>query len=300
MLFRVPTSCFNRSGSEASRRGPSTESFPHDFGLPGEETIGPGGFANALRTVPQLRETWNEITELAPGATVVDLTNPAGIVQQAVQREWTFRIREVCNSPVTFTRAIAERLGRPVARVARRYVGLNHCGWYVPESADELELLADLVTGMDPSVVRLYEAVPAPYVRCYASPDRQLEAQRGKTTRADELRLLDAQLVAAYRAGPGTTTARRGAPWYGLAVLRLIDALVNGTDDVLVPWNRERWPSARRPGDGRGRGPLPRLATWRAHRARTRGPAGPAGAARVRSRDVRDPDRGCAAARRSS
>lgn len=210
------------------------ESFPRAFGLPGEETVGPGGFANALRTVPALRATWDAVASIAPGALVVDLTNPAGIVCQAALREFPLRIVEVCDSPVTFTGAIAARLGRPAARVARRYVGTNHCGWYVPEDPDELDRLADLVTGMDPSVARLHGALPAPYVRYYAQPDRQLAGQRGKATRAEQLLTLDADLLAGYAAAPGAVTVRRGALWYGAAVLPVIDALEHGTDETLV------------------------------------------------------------------
>jgi 6-phospho-beta-glucosidase len=210
------------------------ESFPHAFGLPGEETVGPGGFANALRTVPAMREVWADVAGVAPDATVIDLTNPAGIVCQAALREFPLRIVGVCDSPVTFTHAIAERLGRPAGRVARRYVGTNHCGWYVPGSPDELDALADLATGMDPAIVRLHGAVPAPYVRYYVHPDRQLASQQGRATRADQLRALDAELLASYAAAPGGTSVRRGALWYGHAVLPLIDALVNGTEAVLV------------------------------------------------------------------
>ena len=210
------------------------ESFPWEFGLPGEETTGPGGFANALRTVPARRGTRADIRASAPGAVVIDLTNPAGIVQQAAERECGFRIVAVCDAPATFTRAIAVRLGRPVSRVVRRYVGTNHCGWYVPESPDELDALADLVVGMDPSIVRLHRAVPSPYVRYYVNPDRTLDAQRGHETRARVLQRIDAELLAGYAAGPGEAAARRGALWYPLAVVPFLDALVYGTDEPII------------------------------------------------------------------
>jgi 6-phospho-beta-glucosidase len=210
------------------------ESFPWEFDLPGEETTGPGGFANALRTVPARRGAWADIRASAPGAVVIDLTNPAGIVQQAAERDGGFRIVAVCDAPATFTRAIAVRLGRPVSRVVRRYVGTNHCGWYVPESPDELDVLADLVVGMDPSIVRLHGAVPSPYVRYYVDPDRMLEAQRGRETRAQVLQRIDADLLAGYAAGPGEAAARRGALWYPLAVVPFLDALVHGTDEPIV------------------------------------------------------------------
>jgi 6-phospho-beta-glucosidase len=210
------------------------ESFPVAFGIPGEETTGPGGFANALRTVPAQRATWEDIAAVAPGATVVDLTNPAGIVQQAAEREWSLRIHEVCDAPVTFTRAIAARLGRPVGRVVRRYVGTNHCGWYVPESPDELDVLADVVVGMDPAIVRLHGAVPAPYVRYYVNPDRIVDGQRDRETRAQALQRIDAELLAGYEEAPGSVATRRGALWYSLAVLPFVDALLHGSDEPMV------------------------------------------------------------------
>lgn len=210
------------------------ESFPRDFDLPGEETMGPGGFANALRTVPALRAIWADVAAIAPASLVVNLTNPAGIVQQAAIAEWPLRIYSVCDSPVVFLAAIAARLGRPIAEVQRRYVGMNHLGWYVPESPDQLAGLADLATGMGPEEVRLHQALPAPYVRYYVHPDRILESQRGKETRAQALQRIEAELLAGYRDRPAADLPRRGAVWYRLAVLPLVDAWLHGSDDPVL------------------------------------------------------------------
>jgi len=210
------------------------ESFPWAFDLPGEETLGPGGFANALRTIPALRSTWDDVAAAAPDALVVNLTNPAGIVQGAAEREWRLRVVSVCDSPATFAGAIATRLGRPVERVARRYVGLNHCGWYVPEDPAEIDLIADLASGMDPSIARLHGALPAPYVRYYVVPDRILAGQRGRETRAQVLQRLDAELLAAFAARRGDEAPRRGAAWYRLGVVPLVDAWVHGSEAPIV------------------------------------------------------------------
>jgi 6-phospho-beta-glucosidase len=210
------------------------ESFPRDFGLPGEETMGPGGFANALRTVPALRAIWADVAETAPAALVVNLTNPAGIVQQAAAAEWPLRIYSVCDSPVAFVAAIAARLGRPIRSVQQRYIGMNHLGWYVPESPDQLEELADLATGLGAEEVRLHQALPAPYVRFYVHPDRILESQRDKETRAQALQRLEAELLAGYRDRPTADLPRRGAVWYRLAVLPLVDAWLHGSDDPVL------------------------------------------------------------------
>ena len=42
------------------------ETFPQEFGLPGEETVGPGGFANASRTIPVVLEYAHLMERIAP------------------------------------------------------------------------------------------------------------------------------------------------------------------------------------------------------------------------------------------
>lgn len=42
------------------------ESFPREFGIPGEETLGPGGLACAVRAVAALRPVWAEVARTCP------------------------------------------------------------------------------------------------------------------------------------------------------------------------------------------------------------------------------------------
>ncbi|MBI3748737.1 MAG: hypothetical protein HY262_07825 [Chloroflexi bacterium] len=220
-----------RIGGLASRA--FDELFPREFGIPGEETMGPGGFANALRTVPALRATWSDIADVAPRSFVVNLTNPSGIVVAAARREFDIHIVSVCDSPMTHTAAIAARLGREVGRVRRRYVGLNHVGWYVPEHPDELVDLVDLAVGETDEDVAAQEAIGAPYVRFYLRPDAILAGQRGGPTRAEALSQLESELVDAY-AAERTDSPRRGAGWYRWAVVPLVDAWTNGGGETQV------------------------------------------------------------------
>lgn len=215
------------------------ESFPWQAGIPGEETMGPGGFANAIRTVPALRATWQDIADESPGALVINLTNPAGIVQAAALAEHPqLRVVSVCDAPMPILDRIAERLGRGRSRVWTRYFGMNHLGWYVPETSDGpdmLDVVADLATGHDLLDVRLQQAIGAPYVRYYVHPDRILAQQQGKQTRAQALQHLEATLLAGYRDNPAGEVPRRGAiAWYRLAVLALLDAWIHGTAEVPV------------------------------------------------------------------
>src|SRR5699024_7137555 len=53
-------------------------------GVLGQETTGPVGFAMALRTIPVMLEYSKVINELAPHAWLLNFTNPAGLITQAL------------------------------------------------------------------------------------------------------------------------------------------------------------------------------------------------------------------------
>ena len=210
------------------------ESFPQRHGCPGEETMGPGGLANALRTVPVVRRYWETVREVAPDALHINLTNPSGIVVAALQATYGAPVFSVCDSPVVFCDAIAERLGVPAVEVRLRYQGMNHMGCWTPSGDEALEATLDLVTGQDEDAVRMQGAVGAPYVRYYLNPDRILATQQAASeTRAQQLQRLEVELLQGYADGQADMP-RRGAVWYGKAVLPLVDAWSNGSDDVLL------------------------------------------------------------------
>ena len=52
------------------------ERFPKQFGILGEETFGPGGMSNALRTIPVVLDYCHMVEEVAPQALMLNLTNP--------------------------------------------------------------------------------------------------------------------------------------------------------------------------------------------------------------------------------
>jgi 6-phospho-beta-glucosidase len=210
------------------------ETFARRHGLPGEETMGPGGFANALRTVPALRVTWKEVARRVPGALVINLTNPAGIVVQAARREFGLAAIEVCDSPITLCAAVASRRGTSPAEERRRYLGMNHVGWWVPPDAAALSAMADLAVGLDAAEVAAQGALPAAYVRYYLAPGRMLQEQLGALPRATTLRHLEAEMLTAYDSGDAIDAPRRGARWYGDAILPVIDAWIHGSVEPSI------------------------------------------------------------------
>src|SRR5579875_1672936 len=71
-----------RVGRLQARR--KDELIPRQLGYIGQETTGPGGFAKALRTIPVILDIAHQMEEYAPGATMINFTNPAGIITEAV------------------------------------------------------------------------------------------------------------------------------------------------------------------------------------------------------------------------
>ena len=103
------------------------------LGLLGQETIGPGGLAYALRTIPVALEIARTIAELAPSAWTINFTNPAGIVTEAMRSVLGDRVVGICDTPIGLVRRVGRLLGADLVAGERGaevdYVGLNHLGW---------------------------------------------------------------------------------------------------------------------------------------------------------------------------
>ena len=121
------------------------------LGLLGQETIGPGGLAYALRTIPVALEIARTIAEVAPQAWTINFTNPAGIVTEAMRSVLGDRVVGICDTPIGLVRRVGRLLGADLVAGERGaevdYVGLNHLGWLRSvrlEGTDRLPgLLAD-------------------------------------------------------------------------------------------------------------------------------------------------------------
>ena len=123
------------------------ESVPLARGVLGQETTGPGGICFALRTIPEMLKLARTVGEHAPGAWVVNFTNPAGMVTEALQQVLGDRVVGICDSPSGLCRRVARAVGREPGEMWFDYFGLNHLGWLrgaADADADRLpELLAD-------------------------------------------------------------------------------------------------------------------------------------------------------------
>lgn len=116
-----------------------------DLGLLGQETTGPGGVGYGLRTVPVVLDVARRIRRLAPEAWVINFTNPAGMVTQAMQSVLGERVVGICDSPLGLAKRAAGALGHDLDDLEIDYAGLNHLGWLTGLRLEGRDLLPDLL-----------------------------------------------------------------------------------------------------------------------------------------------------------
>lgn len=219
------------------------ESFPQAFDIPGEETVGPGGFANALRTIPVCLEYARVIEQCAPQAWLVNLTNPAGLVQRALAQTGRLRVVSVCDSPTVLIENLGRLLDVPAHELAADYVGMLHFGFVVGARRNGVDVMSRLLENIarlpglwaDAQLVQAMGIVPNPYLNYFLAPDVMLARQRAKgRTRAGELQELEAQLLDEYAAGKFTRLTQRAAIWYEKIIVPVILALLGAESDYIV------------------------------------------------------------------
>jgi 6-phospho-beta-glucosidase len=235
-----------RVGGQAARL--VDETLPPTFGVVGQETTGAGGFAKALRTVPVVLEL-GEITRRrgAPGAWIVDFTNPVGIVTQALV-DAGHRAIGLCNVAINIQRTVAEHLGVTSDRVELEHVGLNHLSWERAVRVDGHDRLPELITteadwlatqmGLPVDLIRTIGSIPSYYLRYYYETARVVADQRDGHTRAQDVIDIESRLLDLYRDETLTEKpellARRGGAFYSEAAAQLIASLHDGAGDIQV------------------------------------------------------------------
>jgi 6-phospho-beta-glucosidase len=114
-------------------------------GVLGQETVGAGGVSYGLRTVPVANRIARRVAEISPQAWVINFTNPAGLVTEAMSHHLGDRVIGICDSPVGLGRRVARVLGVDPRETTLDYVGLNHLGWLRGIRAGGRDLLPDLL-----------------------------------------------------------------------------------------------------------------------------------------------------------
>ena len=240
------------------------ESVPLDLGVLGQETTGPGGICFALRTIPAMVAIAQVVAERAPGAWLINFTNPAGMVTEAAQQVLGERAVGICDSPAGLCRRVAAALGRDAGDLWFDYFGLNHLGWLKGVRGRDGELLPGLL-----------------------EDDARLEGfEEGRLFGADWLRSLgmipNEYLYYFYYSSDTVAAIRSSASTRGAFLLEqqraFYAAAGQGPDEALAAWratrhDRERTymaearaPPATAPSTRTTRTPATRPRRWRCSR----------------------------------
>jgi 6-phospho-beta-glucosidase len=177
-------------------------------GYPGQETTGPGGVAMGLRTAAVAIEYARLIERLSPNAWMINFTNPAGLITQAVSHNSNVRVIGICDTPTELFHRIAIALDASPEEVHCDYVGLNHLGW-VRRVLLRGEDITEKLLANDDALLSLYQAklfdfellrtlqlIPTEYLFFYYSRSRALANQRSAgATRGEEIGKLNEKLL---------------------------------------------------------------------------------------------------------
>ncbi|MEH7087019.1 6-phospho-beta-glucosidase [Neobacillus drentensis] len=234
------------------------ESIPLKHGVLGQETNGPGGLFKALRTIPVILDICREMEEVCPNAWLINFTNPAGMVTEAVLRYSNIdRVVGLCNVPIGMEMGVAKLLGVDHSRVRIDFAGLNHMVYGLNVFVDGVSVKDQVISlindpeksitmqnihsmGWEPEFLRALDVFPCPYHNYYYKfgdmLEKELKNYQEGGTRAEVVKKLEEELFELYRdphlAIKPPQLEKRGGAYYSDAAVRLIHSMYTDKRDI--------------------------------------------------------------------
>ncbi len=227
-------------------------------GLIGQETTGIGGMAKALRTIPVVLNIARTMQAVAPGALLVNFTNPAGLITEALARYAPdVPAVGVCNvainAKIGMLEGLKERLGIDVSpeRAHLNTLGLNHLSWHRGLTVDGEEMWPHVLAGYlehlkaetepewDVRLIETLGMIPNYYLQYYYYTARKLAAQtKWPPSRSEQVMEIEKRLLAQYaepdRTEPPEGLMQRGGAYYSTVATQLLNAHHNDLGEVHV------------------------------------------------------------------
>lgn len=237
------------------------ERIPLSHGFLGQETNGAGGLFKALRTVPVILDIAKEIQELCPEAWLINFTNPAGIVTEALLRYSDHKkVIGVCNVPIGLQYSFAKILEVESDRVTVDFAGLNHMVYAERVYVDKKDVTAELLRRMtepeaesqtmanikdldwDVAFIRALGVIPCPYHRYYYKKDEMLQSEleefKKGETRAEVVMRLEKSLFELYKdvnlKEKPEQLAKRGGAHYSDVACSVITGIYNDKNTIIA------------------------------------------------------------------
>ncbi len=218
------------------------ETFPHKYGLCGDEGLGVGGLSAGWRTWPVVSGILDLIEKFSPRAFVIMLTSPLSLLVRAALAHTKLNVVGICELPWASLQKMSCLVGRQTSNVQADYFGVNHLGWFFnirSRSEDLIEELARRADGCSfptDKFLRAHHCLPTRYLRLHYEPKQVLMEQMSqKMPRAETLSKLQAEAYRAFEGGDVREVAsvleQRATPWYSQAVGPLLIAMAGqGTE----------------------------------------------------------------------
>ena len=234
------------------------EKIPLRYGVIGQETTGPGGFAKAIRTIPVILDICRDIEELAPSAWLINFTNPSGVITQTVLNHTRVKCIGLCNVPIIMVKTVADLYGVDMSRIYIRFAGLNHLNWGIKVFLDGDDITSQTIEEIinknvamvnnvpaapwDGDFLKSLGAVPCPYHRYFYLTEVMLaeESEAAATigTRGEVVKKMEKELFESYKdpylnTKPALLESRGGA-LYSEAACSLMLSIYNDKKDIQV------------------------------------------------------------------
>lgn len=233
------------------------ELIPLKYNCLGQETTGAGGFAKALRTIPVIMDICKDIEELSPNAWLINFTNPAGLVTEAVLRYTNTKVIGLCNVPITMKKTTAKMLNVDENRLKMEIIGLNHLSWArkvyldgndITDEVVEMNLDSDMLNMKNISnlewnknFLKSLRMIPSPYLRYYYMTDEMVinekkDLENGSGSRAQKVMAIEKELFSIYKDEQLDTKPiqleQRGGAYYSDAAVSLINSIYNNKKEI--------------------------------------------------------------------
>lgn len=231
------------------------ERIPLSHGYLGQETNGAGGLFKGLRTIPVIFDIIKDVEEICPNAWVINFTNPAGMVTEAVFRHTKFKkFIGVCNIPVGMKMFIQDVLKlTPEDDLSIDLFGLNHMVFIKDVIVNGESRFAELLDGVasgtltagsvknifdlpfSEGLIRSLKLLPCSYLLYYFKQKEMLAIEMGEFykggARASVVQKVEKQLFDLYKNPELNVKPKelelRGGAYYSDAACEVISAIYN-------------------------------------------------------------------------